>query len=372
LAVAHELKVLEPNCQIIYIGQRGDDFNSTMSDNSNIDACYTIRAGKFRRYHVHKIRQLFDLPTIAKNIRDLWRVTIGLWESWRLLRKLKPEVIFIKGAFVGVPVGLAAAWLHIPFVTHDSDVTPGLANRIIARWASAHAVALPRSSYTKYQASNTYTVGVPVTSDYQYITTVNQNQLRESLGLSKYKPMIFVTGGGLGADSMNISVANALVDLLKKYPQLVVVHAAGRKNERSLSQLYNSLLSTDERKRIIVKDFLHDLYLYSGAADLIITRAGATSMAEFAIQGKACILIPNPHLTAGHQTKNAKLLAKQGAVKVISEDDLKKSKFLETVVIDLLESETARYNLGDSLHKLAHPTAAAELSQLILTVSKKT
>jgi UDP-N-acetylglucosamine--N-acetylmuramyl-(pentapeptide) pyrophosphoryl-undecaprenol N-acetylglucosamine transferase len=95
-------------------------------------------------------------------------------------------------------------------------------------------------------------------------------------------------------------------------------------------------------------------------------------MAEFAVQGKACILIPNPHLTAGHQIKNAKLLAEQGAVKVISEDDLKIPKSLETSVIDLLESETTRRNLGDSLHKLAHPAAAIELAQLILTASKIT
>jgi UDP-N-acetylglucosamine--N-acetylmuramyl-(pentapeptide) pyrophosphoryl-undecaprenol N-acetylglucosamine transferase len=182
--------------------------------------------------------------------------------------------------------------------------------------------------------------------------------------------MIFVTGGGLGADSMNNAVANTAVDLLKRYPDLVIVHAAGRKNEHSLSKRYNTLLTIDARKRVIVKDFLSNLYHYSGAADLVITRAGATSMAEFAIQGKACIIIPNPHLTAGHQIKNAQLLAEQGAVKVVSENELKRPKILETTIVELLESESARFKLGANLHELAHPAAAAELAQLLLAVNK--
>ena len=371
LAVAHELKQIESECRIIYLGQRGDDFIPSVANNSDINSSYTIRAGKFRRYHVQKFRQLFDFPTIARNIRDSWRAVMGIWDSWRLLKKLKPDVIFIKGAYVGAPVGLAAAWLHIPYVTHDSDAIPGLANRMIARWASAHAVALPKEIYTSYPAAKTQTVGVPVRSDYQYITAESQKQFRDDIGLSKYQQMIFVTGGGLGADSMNEAVASTAVQLLEKYPHLVIVHAAGRKNEYSLVHRYNALLSTVNRRRVIVKDFLNDMYLYSGASDLIITRAGATSMAEFAVQGKACILIPNPHLTAGHQIKNANLLEEQGAVKVVTEEQLKQSQYLASTIIKLLESEPNRHELGNNLHKLAHPAAATELAQLILKEKKK-
>ncbi|MGD0284139.1 MAG: glycosyltransferase [Candidatus Saccharimonadales bacterium] len=370
MAVARELKRLKPSCQIIYIGQRGDDFNTTIAKNSDIDISYAIRAGKFRRYHIHKLRQLYDIPTITKNTRDTYRVIIGIFESWRLLRKLRPDIIFIKGAYVGVPVGLTAAWLHIPYVTHDSDAIPGLANQIIARWASAHAVALPKEIYKKYPTAKTHTVGVPVRSDYKYVTTATQKQFRDKIGLSKYEQLIFITGGGLGADSMNNAVAQASLELLRHYSQLAIVHAAGRKLEHALSQRYNSILSIDKRQRVIVRDYLDDMHLYSGAADLVITRAGATSMAEFAVQGKACIVIPNPHLTAGHQIRNAHLLAEQGAVKVVSEDDLKQPGTLESTIATLLDSAVARQKLGDNLHKLAHPESAAELAQIILSVKK--
>jgi len=291
-------------------------------------------------------------------------------ESWQLLRKIRPDTIFIKGAYVGVPVGLSAAWLHIPYVTHDSDAIPGLANLIIARWTSAHAVALPKEIYKKYSAAKTHTVGVPVRSDYKYVTPAAQKQYRDKIGLSKYEQLIFATGGGLGADSMNNAIARVSIDLLNSFPRLVIVHAAGRKLEHNLSQQYNSTLSIDKRQRVIVRDYLDDLHVYSGAADLVITRAGATSMAEFAVQGKACIVIPNPHLTAGHQIRNAYLLAEQGAVKIVNEEDLKQPKILEATITTLLESKSVRQKLGDNLHKLAHPESATELAQIILSVKK--
>src|SRR5579862_7870303 len=166
LAVAAELKKLQPDIHIIYVGQRGDKLADIPAHDHNIDEVHTVRAGKFRRYHGEGIKQVLDVQTVLKNVRDAGRVVRGLDESRRLLKRLKPDLVFIKGGFVGVPVGLAAAQLHIPFITHDSDAVPGLANRIIARWATAHAVALPKELYN-YPADKTFTVGVPISSDFE-------------------------------------------------------------------------------------------------------------------------------------------------------------------------------------------------------------
>jgi UDP-N-acetylglucosamine--N-acetylmuramyl-(pentapeptide) pyrophosphoryl-undecaprenol N-acetylglucosamine transferase len=166
LAIAHQLKLLRPDCQIIYIGQKGDSLGDIPAQDSNIDQTYTVRAGKLRRYHGEGLRQLFDLPTVGKNARDVGYVVAGLGQSYRLLRRLQPDVLFVKGGFVGVPVGLAAAKLGIPYITHDSDALPGLANRIIARWAALHAVALPKEVY-HYPAANTVTVGVPISHEFR-------------------------------------------------------------------------------------------------------------------------------------------------------------------------------------------------------------
>lgn len=158
LAVAHELKKLAPDTHIIYIGQQGDTFGTVVAEHELIDEVHTIAAGKFRRYHSEGLKQLLDLKTMWLNLRDGFRVVKGLVQSYRLLGDLKPDMVFCKGGFVGVPVGLSAALRHIPYVTHDSDAIPGLANRVIAKWAALHAVALDPSLYP-YPVERTVNVG---------------------------------------------------------------------------------------------------------------------------------------------------------------------------------------------------------------------
>ena len=366
LAVAHELKKLNPDVKLVYIGQRGDSLSDIPEHSPDIDEVYTVQAGKFRRYHSESfIKQLFDIPTLLKNSRDFWRALVGLNQAKMLLKRIKPDVVFIKGGYVGVPVGLAAASQHIKFITHDSDAVPGLANRIIARWASVHAVALPKEIYN-YPTEKTYMVGVPVTSNYRLVTDDLMKKYRQELNLDKYKQVVLVTGGGLGAKRLNEAMAVCIPALLKRYKDLAIVQASGRKHEQELINHYTSLLSEEDQKRVIIMGYIEDLYRYSGAADLIVTRAGATSIAELAIQAKACILVPNPYLTSGHQLKNAEILAKDGAIKMVTEAELTGGSNLRSAIEELLDSAKSRSELGNQLHKFAHPDAALELAQLLL------
>lgn len=376
LAVAHELKQSQPDCELIYIGQHGDPLVDVPRQHSAIDMVYTVRAGKFRRYHGAGWRQLLDVPTILKNIRDVGRVLVGFVQSRRLLKKLKPDCIFIKGGFVGVPVGLAAASRHIPYVTHDSDAIPGLANRIIARWAAMHAVALPKEIYT-YPAAKTITVGVPVQSEYSPVTEKTQTAYKRKIGLEAYDKVIFVTGGGLGAQRLNDAVVRAAPELLGRYPDLAIAHLAGRGKEKQVEAGYEKVLNAAQQNRVVVKDFVNDLFNYSGAADVIVTRAGATTLAEFAAQHKACIVVPNPQLTGGHQLKNAQVLAEKSAVLCVTEEQLQQKQYSETdsdpltiAVAQLLDDPAQRQKLATQLGKIAHPNAAKQLAMVLLEQAK--
>jgi len=117
---------LQPGVRIVYIGKRGESLLDILSEDPNIDEVLTVRAGKFRRYNGEGWKQLLDIPTQAKNIRDAIYVLIGTWQSFWLLRKLKPSVLFTRGGFVSVPVALGAVLNRIPYVTHDSDSIPSL------------------------------------------------------------------------------------------------------------------------------------------------------------------------------------------------------------------------------------------------------
>ena len=370
LAVAHELKKRQADCRIVYIGQKGDNLSDIPAQSEYIDDVYLVRAGKFRRYHGEGLKQLLDLPTVVKNIRDAFWVLCGIWQSFWLLRRVRPAVVFIKGGFVGVPVGLGAAMQRIPYVTHDSDALPGLANRLVAPWAKLHAVALPKEVYTRYPADKTVTVGVPLSHHYKPVTAAEQRAAREQIGIPKTGKVLLVTGGGLGAQRINQAVATCVPELLDRYPDLTVLQLAGRANEAALRQHYKSELPAASQSHVVVRGFVTNLHLYSAAADVVITRAGATSIAEFAAQQRACIVVPNPVLTGGHQLKNAKVLADRKAVRMVSEDTLQRDDHaLMPAIVDLFDHPDVAAALGLRLGTLTRPDAAQELAVLLLDVA---
>lgn len=370
LAVAHELKQARPSAKITYIGQTGDSLLDIPEQDKNIDSVISIRAGKFRRYHGEGLKQLLDVVTLYKNLRDAVWVLVGLWQSFWMLKRLKPDIIFIKGGFVGVPVGLAAALRGVPYVTHDSDALPGLANRLIARWAKVHAVALPKKIYTIYPPNKTVTVGVPISRNFGPVSKEQAAEWRQQLGLEKFGKVLFVTGGGNGADRLNRAVMGCVPDLLDRYPDLAIVHITGRQLEGDVRQSYKRMLPREDQGRVVVKGFVTNLYQYSGIADVVVTRAGGSSMAEFAAQSKACVVVPNPQLTGGHQLKNAKVLADRKSVRMVSEDNLKEDPLaLMPALTDLLDHPEKAKALATKLSDLAQPNAAHLLAMVLLEVA---
>lgn len=343
------------------------------ADHASVDSVRLISAGKFRRYHGESLfRHLLDIPTVYKNARDVFRILMGIVQAYRLLRELRPAVVFVKGGFVGVPVGLAAAALRIPYITHDSDALPGLANRIIARWARWHAVALPKEVYA-YPQDKTITVGVPLSHQYAPLSAAAIAKVRLQVGLPARGRVLMITGGGLGAARLNHAVLHCAGELLERYSDLRLVHIAGRGHEAALRQQYKTLLPDAFNKRVMVKGFITNLHLYSAAADIIVTRAGATSIAEFAAQHKACIVVPNPLLTGGHQLKNAQVLAEDNAIRLVTEDKLvQDERALMPAITDLFDNPERIKVLEKRLSAFSQPDAAKRLAMLLLEEADNT
>lgn len=370
LAVAHELKKIDHAIEIDYIGQTGDSLGDVPEQDPNIDHMYTVRAGKFRRYHGEGLRQLLDLPTLYKNLRDAVWVLVGMAQSFRLLGKLKPDVILTRGSFVSVPVCLAAALRDIPYITHDSDALPSLANRIIARWARAHAVALPKEIYRRYPPQKTVTVGVPISHRFHELTAEQVAVARKQLDIPLEAKVLCITGGGLGAQRLNAAVVSCVPALFTRYPDLHVVHIAGRLDEDNIRRQYKQELPPKEQHRVMVKGFVTNMYLYSAASDVIVTRAGGTSIAEFAAQAKPIVVVPNPQLTGGHQLKNAQVLADRKAVRLVHEDVLVTDhQALMPPLTDLFDHPEKAAALGKKLATLARPNAAHLLAMVLLEVA---
>lgn len=371
LAVTAELKKRQPHTRIVYIGQSGDGLIDIPTNDPSIDQVFTVRAGKFRRYHGEGFMQLLDLKTMFLNFRDFFYVIIGLWQSWRYLGKIRPEVVFSRGGFVSVPVGLGAAMRKIPYITHDSDPIPSLANRIIARWASVHAVAMPVEIYP-YPQTKTITTGIPISDNFVSVSKELNNKYREEIDVPIEAKLLFIIGGGLGSKTVNSAVVQALPHLLQEFEDLYVVHVVGRNNLSEIQHEYSQNMSADAKSRISVMGFIGDVYRYSGAADLIITRAGATNLAEFAAQAKPCIVIPSAFLAAGHQTRSAEYLQEQGAAQIIDDIELEEDpNRLSKIVAQLLNNREERQRLAHNLSSFAKPNATKDIATLIIQTADK-
>jgi len=367
LAVARELKRLQPDAEIIYIGQQGDALADIPAADPHIDTVYSVPAGKLRRYAGEGWHQLLDVHSQLLNIRDIGRTIAGIWQSFWLLRRLRPDVIFTRGGFVSVPVALGGHLNRIPYITHDSDSTPSLANRLIARWANRHAVALPKELYP-YPQDKTTVVGVPINAEYKPVDVKLQASYRESLDIAKDAKVVLVTGGGNGARVLNQAVIENVRYLLGAFPDLVLLHITGRALEQETQAGYDALgLPPEARERVRTIGFVSDLFRYSGAADVVIARGGATNLAEFAAQERVCLIVPSKQL--GWNVKNAQTLADEQAIEQLNEDQIEQPERLGRAIGTLLTDTTRREQLAKKLATYARPHAAADLAGLLIEVA---
>jgi len=328
-----------------------------------------INAGKFRRYHGESLlSHLLDFKTIALNIRDLWRALSSVKTASSIMRKFKPDIVFSKGSFVAVPVGIAARLKRIPIVTHDSDAVAGLANKIISRWAVIDATGMPSGTYP-YPKDHIRYVGVPIAADIIPITPAAQESLKKAVSLPEDAPLLLIAGGGNGSKEINDAVVSISEELLSANITLQIVHITGEGNRHQVRQDYDQVLSKEQLKRVKIIGFTNEFAKYSGAADLIVCRAGATSLAEIAVLGKASIIIPSTFLAGGHQLKNAEILKSHNAA-VIVESPIESQKML-ALIGDLLTNPERREDLSKNISKLAKPDATRDLAKIIVEVARK-
>lgn len=318
-----------------------------------------IKAGKFRRVHAsHIMRKIFNPATLGLNARDSVRLLSGIYQSIRVIRKFKPDVIFLKGGYVSLPLGIAAGWLRIPFIIHESDLIPGLANRMLSRKAAKIAVGFPVDKYRQLSQNRLVYTGNPVRSQ---VLGIDSNAAKRHFGLTTKLPVVLVTGGSQGASALNDGLVAALPQLIEQYQ---IIHLTGERDIESV-KFQVGRLHLPQPEHYQAHAFLtDDMGQALAAADVVISRAGATTIAELALMGKPTILVPNQTM-AGHQVENAQMLARAGAVRVITEDRLTPPVLLRELA-GICGNETERQDLVEHLKAMAVPDAAERLANEIM------
>lgn len=266
---------------------------------------YGIATGKFRRY--------FD----PKNFTDPFRVIKGFSEAKKMLKEIKPDVVFSKGGFVAVPVVRAAAALKIPCIIHESDMTPGLANKLCIPVAEKVCCNFPET-LNSLASDKAVLTGSPIREE---LAKGNAEAGRALCGFNTAKPVIMVIGGSLGSLNVNRFVRAALPLLLEDFQ---IVHLCGK------DKVDNMLLKQQGYKQFeYLKSELKDIF---AMADIVVSRAGANAICELLALNKPNILIPLPSSSSrGDQLLNAKSFEAQGFSIVIDEDDLSEQLLAEKI-----------------------------------------
>ncbi|OQY26398.1 MAG: undecaprenyldiphospho-muramoylpentapeptide beta-N-acetylglucosaminyltransferase [Candidatus Cloacimonetes bacterium 4572_55] len=271
-------------------------------------AYHPIPAGKLRRY--------FSI----KNLTDIFRVIMGCYRSWRILSEIKPHVIFSKGGFVSVPV-IAAAWLRrVPIVIHESDMTPGLANRISLPFVRKVCYTFPETA-GYFPLDKRVLTGIPISPK---LLQGDADQGRKRCRFTDRKPVIMVIGGSLGSRVLNRIVRQSLSSLSERYQ---ICHICGNGNlDSSLDQMegYCQFEFVDHENKMLA-----DLF---AAADLVVSRAGATILFELLSLAKPNLLIPlSKKASRGDQIRNARSFQKQGYSKILPEEDLTQDRLIDQI-----------------------------------------
>lgn len=359
LAVAEELRRLSPGSPLLFIG--GDRMERTVVPEAGLP---------FRGISVHGLAGR-GLAAWARRLRSVTELAIGLplWQSLIILRQFRPDVVIGTGGYVCGPVLLAARLLRCPAIALEGNRTPGLTTRLICRLVPVMAVAWPElvSYFQERVGSQTRVVltGFPVRPS---VLAPGRAQAAAALGLDPARPVLLVLGGSLGSQRINETLCTALLVLARSQPrarELQVLHVIGpgRQPPTPAAEMQAAIPGY----RAI--SYLRDDYPHAlAAADLVIARAGASTIAELLARRLPAVLIPWAAASSGEQVQNAEPLARHGAAVVIPEAELT-AESLARLVAELLWNGERRELMAQAAALLGRPDAATRVAQLALELA---
>ncbi len=307
-----------------------------------------IACGKMRRY--------FSL----QNLVDLFKIPLGILQALFILRKFRPRAIFCKGGYVSFPVAVAGKILKIPVVLHESDVSPGLGNRLCAHFADVICVSFEETKKyfprTKRATQKVVVTGNPLRRELAFANREEGLKFCDFKGGAKQSPhpIVLCIGGSLGADFTNQVIFENLDRLLKNYQ---VIHICGQGKVKDPQELLKFLSNQDEKLLENYRSFAfvgHELKHLYAAADVIVSRAGAISLAEIDFFEKPSLLIPLPKTSSrGDQIENARAFARDHHCKILPQENYTPAIFLEYLEELLPARASAHTRTNTPVHELA-------------------
>lgn len=313
IAIADKFKEMDPSTEILYVG-----------NDEGIEKDIVPKSG----YNLALVdARWLDKSNVWQLVKTGARVAKGTLEAHRVIRRFKPDVVIGTGGYVCFPVIVAAGMYGARTFLHEQNAYPGLANRTLEKHVDRVFLGFKDAEKFFKNQEKCIETGNPVRKSF---FTLDRNQARKKLGFNQDDFIVFSFGGSLGAEKIN-EVAFELMQVLNGHEGAAMVFGTGKwYYEETLKKASERGIEIKENIRI--KDYIEDMENYLAACDLVISRAGALSVAETTVCGKAAVLIPSPNVTGNHQYYNAKAVADRGGAVLIEEKDLTAESLIREVM----------------------------------------
>lgn len=277
--------------------------------------------------------------------------------------EIKPDVVVAFGGYVCIPVGRAAKKMGVPLVVHEQNSVMGMANKYLAKTARAVALTYEVAGAPVADKEKLVVTGNPVRSS---VLTSTREEGRSMLGIPEEASMLLVFGGSLGARHLNAAISSMKKDLLA-IDNLYVVHITGPKELEAVEAVL--ALTEEEKKRYLVMGYQNRMGETMAACDMVVSRAGATSLAEISARCIPAILVPFPFATADHQTTNARSYVQAGAAWMMADDMVETPEFKE-LVLTFVDDEKARLKMSEAARDFETGNAASKLADVVLNAAR--
>ena len=353
LAVASALLERIPGSEVMFIGAEG-----------KMEMELVPREGyEIRSIPITNISRAHSLAGIRHNLDTVKNVLRSTSEARRMIRDFRPDVVIGTGGYVCFPVLTAAHELHIPTVIHESNAQPGLTTKLLSRNVDRILVGMENCRSAYDNPDRVEVTGTPVRDGFARYT---RQRAREELGIANDEKVVLSVWGSLGAEHMNAVMLELIPLLTEKNFRLI--HVTGKRYYPEFSERLREAAPDYSRHGVEVLEYLHDMPRVMAASDLMICRAGASTLSELAYIGMPSILVPSPNVVANHQEKNARVVEEAGGARVLLEGEFTAQTLLDEIRV-ILQDEQSLHAMSERARSLAYADATERICEAILSLT---
>ena len=355
LAVAGEIRERHPDAEILFVGTK-DKMEAKLVPNAGFDFT-TIKISGFQRQ--------LTLENIIRNIKTVWYLLTCGRRVKKIIKNFRPDVVVGFGGYVSGPVVRMAAKMGIPTAIHEQNAYPGITNKTLAKLVDS--VMLTAEEAEKYLSPKNPPIvtGLPVRGE---MLRADRDISRAELGVKDNQKLVLSMGGSLGATTINNAMLDIIADNCDK-ENLYFLHATGQYGLWFGDKLREKGVDHENKGNIEIREYINDMHRCMSAADIVICRAGASSLSEIQALGKASILIPSPNVAENHQYHNAMALVNKGAALILEEKEFTAEK-MQSLFLSLADDDEKRHSVEAAAKAMSTADAKEKIADNIISLIK--